>query len=144
MSYLILILLSLGGGVVVGGAYAAFITLIKLFPRLIQLTETNRSLKLYEDMYIAGGLLASVIYFTDYSIKLGKISLAVLGIFLGAFIGLFSSALAETLNVIPVIQKKFKLRRKEQAIRAALLLGKVSGSLYYFLIHLGGLDGKFK
>lgn len=138
MNYLILILSSIGGGVLVGGAYAAFITLIKLFPRLIQLTETNRCLKLYEDMYIAGGFLASFVYFSDFSIKLGKIGALLMGFVLGSFIGLFSSALAETLNVIPIIAQKFKLNRKENAIKAALLIGKVSGSLYYFLIHLGG------
>ena len=138
MNYLILILSSLGGGVLVGGAYAAFITLIKLFPRLIQLTETNRYLKLYEDIYIAGGFLASFVYFSDYSIKLGKIGALIMGVILGSFIGLFSSALAETLNVIPIIVQKFKLSRKENAIKAALLIGKVTGSLYYFIIHLGG------
>ncbi|MBC8587027.1 stage V sporulation protein AB [Paratissierella segnis] len=138
MSYVILILMSIGGGVVVGGAYAAFIALIEIFPRVIQLTETNRYLKLYEDMYILGGFLASFVYFYDFSIKLGKISTLPIGFILGAYIGLFSSALAETLNVIPIMAQKFKLNRKENAIKRALLMGKVAGSLYYFLIHIGG------
>lgn len=138
MNYLVLILLSMGGGVLVGGAYAAFITLIKLYPRLIQLTETNRYLKLYEDMYIAGGFLASFVYFSDFSIRLGKIGAVLIGFVLGSFIGLFSSALAETLNVIPIIKQKIRLNRKEQALRGALLFGKIVGSLYYFIIHLGG------
>lgn len=138
MNYLVLTFISLGGGVLVGVAYAAFITLIKLFPRLIRLTETDRFLKLYEDMWIAGGLLSSFIYFSDFSIKLTKIWALILGFILGSFIGLFSSALAETLNVIPIISQKFKLNRKDNAIKGALLVGKVIGSLYYFLIHIGG------
>ncbi len=140
MKYLIPIVSSFGGGVLVGGAYAAFITLIKVFPRLIQLTETKRYLKLYEAIYMTSSWFFTLIYFNGYNVRLGKGFVLFAGLFSGIFLGMFASALAETLNVIPVISKKFKIKKQIKLVMISLLIGKVCGALYYFII-LGGSDG---
>ncbi|TJX14703.1 hypothetical protein E9840_04720 [Tissierella creatinini] len=140
MKYLILISSSFGGGVLVGGAYAAFITLIKVFPRFIQLTETKGYLKLYETIYGISTLIFTIIYFSGYNVELGKGFTLFAGLFSGIFLGMFASALAETLNVIPVISKKFKIKKRIKLVLVAILIGKVCGALYYFII-LGGSNG---
>ena len=133
MKYVLPFASSFGGGVLVGGAYAAFIALIKLFPRLLQLTETNKYEKLYEDIFLVTTFCFTLIYFSDFSINLGKIVIIISGLFYGIFIGLFSAAIAETLNVIPVLAKKFKLKKNLIIVFYSLVLGKVLGALYYFI-----------
>ncbi len=140
MGYLISILSAFGGGAFVGGAYLAFITLIKVFPRLIQLTDTKPYLKLYESIFFISSLLFTLVYFYGYNLKLNKFFSIIPGLFSGIFLGLFASALAETFNVIPVISKKFKIKKQIKLVIFSLLIGKVCGALYYFII-LGGING---
>src|SRR5699024_1457150 len=104
--------IALGGGMVAGGALAAFITLIKLIPRLAQLTETEGYIKLYENLFVTGGVIFTILYFMDRSLGLNNIIAIIISLGMGAFIGLFSSALAEVLNVIPVLAKKFKIKNE--------------------------------
>ena len=118
------ILLSLIGvstGITVGSAAAAFLTLLKIVPRVTQVTETKKYIKLFEYVIIIGGIFAGLIYFSD--IKLGTLKyLSVpVGITIGVFYGLFASALAEVLNVIPVFAKKFKAKHELKFIIGALI-----------------------
>lgn len=138
MKYILAAISSFSGGVVVGGAIAALITLIQVMPRLMQLTETRQYLKLYEDFFIAGTFIFSLLYFTDYYIKVGNFIIVILGLIFGTFVGIFGSAIAETLDVLPIISKKFKIKKKFEAIVIALLIGKTLGSLYYFIVYMGG------
>lgn len=127
--------IALGGGIVAGGALAAFITLIKLVPRLVQITETEEYIKLYENTFAAGSIIFTILYFVDSHLGLPNIVAIMVGIIMGSFIGLFSSALAEVLNVIPVLSKKFKIKNELRYIIYALLFGKVFGSIYFWIYY---------
>lgn len=131
----LLIIISLGGGLVVGGALAAFITLIKLIPRLIKLTETGQYVIAYEYAFISGSLISIILYFSKISMGLPNFISGLIGGVMGIFVGLFSSALAEVLNVIPVLSKKLKLKNEKKYIIYSLTLGKVTGSLYFWLYY---------
>jgi stage V sporulation protein AB len=125
-----------GGGVTVGSAAAAFITLLQIVPRLIQITETQDYVKLYQYTMVSGFVLFTFIYFSNFHVGLNKIFVGLIGLVFGIFIGLFSSALAEVLNVVPVLSKKFKLKDRLKYVIGALLLGKVTGSIYYWLVFI--------
>lgn len=133
--YILPIIVSFSGGIVVGGALAAFISLLNLIPRLIQITETEEFTVLYQYMYSLGGILFVIIYFSNIYFNLGKILTAIIGLFIGIYIGLFSSAIAEVLNVLPSIYKKFKIKDYMKWIIYAVLAGKVAGSLYFWTIY---------
>lgn len=135
MARLILIITSLGGGLVVGGALAAFITLIKLIPRLVQLTETEDYIIFYQYSFLVGSITSIFLYFSKISLGLPNFLSCLIAGIMGVFIGLFSSALAEVLNVIPVLSKKLKLKKEKKYIIYALTLGKVTGSLYFWLYY---------
>ncbi|NLX61595.1 MAG: stage V sporulation protein AC [Tissierellia bacterium] len=134
MKYILLPFMGISAGLTVGGALAAFVTLLDFIPRLIQLTNTRKYIKLYQNLYALGGLLISLLYFFNYGLKLSRIISMLVSFIMGVFTGLFSSALAEVLNVIPVLSKKFKLKHNLKYIVFAMLLGKVSGSLWYWLV----------
>ncbi|NLW22131.1 MAG: stage V sporulation protein AC [Tissierellia bacterium] len=129
-------LIGLSAGITIGSAAAAFLTLLKVVPRLVQVTETSSHMKLFEYTLTIGFTIFSFIYFSDFNLKLNKYIAIPVGLIMGTFIGLFSSALAEVLNVIPVFAKKLKVKHELAYIIYALIFGKLIGSLYYWLIFL--------
>lgn len=98
-------------GVVTGGALAAVIALVGFIPRLINLTESHKFLNLYENLFIAGTLLFSFAYFLNFYTIIHTVFVMILGLIFGTFLGIFNAVLAETLNVIPIIAKKFKMKK---------------------------------
>mgnify|MGYP001459848372 FL=1 len=59
MKIVLLIIIGISAGLTVGGALAAFITLLDFIPRLIQLTNTRKLIKLYQNIFALGGLIFS-------------------------------------------------------------------------------------
>ncbi len=133
MIKILLILISFGGGIGTGTAAAAFITILQIVPRLVQLTKTNDYIKLYYWCIILGLSLFSITYFWEFNFHFSKYMTGVFGFIYGVFIGLLSSALAEVLNVIPILANKFKIKKKLNYMVFTLMIGKVVGSLYYWI-----------
>lgn len=128
-----LVLLAVSSGIVVGNGIGAFVTLLNIVPRLAQLTSTGRHLKKYKLSLVLGMFIYSIIYFYDISFKLNEYACIILGTFYGMFVGIFASALAETLNVLPVLSKKFDVYDYLAYIALAIAMGKVTGSLFNWL-----------
>lgn len=133
IKYLILILISFGGGITVGTATAAFISILQIVPRLIQISNTRDRVNLYQSIIIISFILSIIIYFNDFSLGLPRVVAVPIGFAYGIFTGLLSSALAEVLNVIPILSKKLKVKDSLRYIIWALMSGKVVGSLIYWL-----------
>lgn len=125
---------SLGGGVVVGGALAAFISLLEIVPRLMQISNTNKYIQYYQYAFTLGAIFFISTYFSSKHMSFGVVITGIVGLIIGIFTGLFSSALTEVLSVLPVISKKFKIVNDLKWIIYAMLAGKVLGSLYYWTI----------
>ncbi|MBS4534270.1 stage V sporulation protein AB [Clostridium sp. D2Q-14] len=132
--YFIFILIMFSGGMVVGTALASFFTLLDIIPRLAQKTDSSNFIVFYERILISSGILATVFDFFDISFLNIKILLIPIGVLLGAFIGLLAAALAEVLNVIPVLERKLKAGKLIQIPLLAISLGKVIGSLLQWLV----------
>lgn len=130
---LIAISAAFGGGITVGGAAAAFFTILQVVPRLVQVTETNSYIKTYQQIVITGFILFTIIYFTNFNLHLSKYTTILIGLIFGTFIGLLSSALAEVLNVIPILSKKLKIKDNLNYIIWALMAGKVAGSICFWI-----------
>lgn len=130
---LALVLIAFGGGIAVGGAITAFLTILKIVPRLVQITETWNRIRLYQSTIIVSFIGSIIIYFSNLSLNLPKFIVAPIGLVYGVFIGLLSSSLAEVLNVIPVLSKKIKIKDSLQYTVWALLGGKVAGALIFWL-----------
>lgn len=131
---LLAIILGLSNGLVVGAVFAGFISMLDIIPRLVQISRTFEYRILYQNAFSMGVLAFTIIYLFDLNVELNNIVVAILGLIFGTFIGIFSSALAEVLNVIPVMSKKLKIKDELKIIIYALLFGKIAGSLYYWLV----------
>lgn len=133
MKSVLLAFMGLSGGVTIGSAAAAFISLLDFVPRLLDVTKTKRHIGFFQNVIVLGATFCSFMYFFNLNIKLHRLFSIVVSLSIGMFIGLFSSALAEVLNVMPVFSKKFKLKDRLVYIVVSLLIGKVAGSLWYWL-----------
>lgn len=135
MKYIAVPLLGFSNGIIVGSGIVALLTLLDIIPRLAQLTETYGKIKIYENIIIAGAVLAAITSLIDVSINLGKFTVIIVGFFIGIFIGLLASALAEVLNVMPVLIRRFKLGGYISYIVYSLIAGKVLGALLNWFLY---------
>ncbi len=126
----------LSSGMTIGSAAAAFFTLLNFIARMIQIVNAKKIARLYHWTIALGSTISSLIYFFNITLKLYKIFSVFISLIMGIFVGMFSSALAEVLNVMPVLSKKFKAKHHLKFITTSFLLGKTIGSLWYWLVYL--------
>lgn len=134
MRYFFLALIGLSGGITVGTAVASFLTLLDVVPRLAQVSDSSNLIIFYERVIVSSVVLTTIFDFFDISILSSKLLLMPIGMLIGAFVGLLAAALAEVLNVIPVLEKKLKFGDLIQIPVLAISLGKVIGSLIDWLV----------
>lgn len=123
-----------GHGIGVGTATVAFVVAIGVFPRIAQFTKTTHLMRWYESMATCGALFITVTTVLDISFHLPPLFLAVWGIFHGIFIGMLAAALAEIINIIPILTRRLRMEEQVNGILIALALGKVTGSLIFWLM----------
>lgn len=117
-----------------GGVFA-FISVLGIIPRLADRLGVASHIYQMETVIALGGITGCVISIFQIHFPAGFIGMAFIGLFAGIFVGSLSMALAETLQVIPVLCQRTNLKLGFPVLIAALAFGKAAGSLYqlYFL-----------
>lgn len=126
--YIGLAIMGLAGGAVIAGGYFAFISMIGVFPKLLEKVKGNRHYMLVESFLTYGAVLANIIYIFNLKVPITLIGLAILTLFGGIFVGCLIGALSEVLNVFPIISRRFDIRRGFPYVILAVAIGKVIGS----------------
>ncbi|MBE5922312.1 MAG: stage V sporulation protein AB [Lachnospiraceae bacterium] len=123
------------GGITAGGIFT-LISTINVIPRLAEKTTTKKSIMLYETMIVWGGAIGSLISLTNFQFRFpsiaAKIILAVYATFSGVFVGCLATALAETLNTIPIFFRRAKLTKGLGYVILAVAIGKALGNILQF------------
>ena len=130
------------GGVIAAGVFA-FLAIIGVFPRLIGKKGTKRRVFLYETVLVTGGILGNISDLLEIPLGLGigavsQILLGLFGLSVGIFVGCLVMSLAETLKALPTISRRIRLAVGLQYVILAIALGKLAGSLVYFVKRFGG------
>ncbi|WP_058307530.1 stage V sporulation protein AB [Gracilibacillus massiliensis] len=128
------ILIGFGSGLIVGSGFVAFLTVLGIIPRLVQLSKSINWMNYYQASVIIGALLGTYLTFTDYTIKSSYIVLAFWGLLHGVFIGMLAAALTEVLNVFPILMKRLGIDKELLWFLMAIVIGKIVGSLFHWLI----------
>ena len=128
------IIIGLGSGFVVAGAVYAFITIVGVVPRLAQKTRTTGQIKVYETALAFGGIFGTLAVLFRLSLPFGGAGLLTVSIANGIFVGCLAMSLAEVINVIPIFARRARLQRGMFFLIMAIALGKLVGSLLYFLV----------
>lgn len=130
----LMIIISLSGGLASGTAIISFLIALDIIPRLVQLTDTPQYSLLYEIILVLGIVIFTLAHFLPTRLSFGNLFAIIVGLYMGIFIGMLAGALEEVLNVIPIMAERLNLEQRVIYIMLALSIGKVFGSLIYWLI----------
>ena len=96
----------------VGAGVFAFFTVLGVVTRVMDIGKTQRYKSLYKGVILFGSLLSTCIYMFESGTKASKGWLVLLGLFMGIFVGMVTSALAETLDVIPLLSNRIGINKR--------------------------------
>ncbi|MFC0523084.1 stage V sporulation protein AB [Pontibacillus salicampi] len=134
MTRVLEVFIGLSGGLAVGAGFVAFLTVLGIIPRLIQLSKTFTYTRVYETCVVLGVLTGTYLSFTDFTLSFPVFLLVFWGGFHGIFIGMLAAALTEVLNVFPVLTRRIGMENSMLWFLMAIVLGKISGSLFQWLV----------
>ncbi len=129
----LLSILGLGAGLVVAGGVVAFISIIGILPIMAYRTKTTNYMLWYENMIILGSILGSIFTFWEISLPIGPFWESIYAFAYGIFIGVLIIALAEVLDVWPIMNRRVRIRKGVSWLVVAIALGKLLGSLSYWI-----------
>ena len=127
------IIIGLAGGLAVGSGFVAFLTALGIVPRLTQLSKTNKYIRIYEWGVIFGALTGSWFSLHMPIFHFSELILIPIGLAAGTFIGALAAALAEVLNVFPILAKRLGVDEKIIFLLMSIVLGKICGSLFHWI-----------
>ncbi len=137
---ILLWIIGISSGIMVSAGVFTVLFVVGLVPRFAGRTDTARCELFYEECLIFGAILADVLSVFPIKGSLGNspnilltVLLILIGIFAGIFVGCLSIALAEVLDGIPIFARRVKLKMGVSIAVLAVALGKIAGSLVYFI-----------
>ncbi len=137
---ILLWIIGISSGIMVSAGVFTVLFVVGLVPRFAGRTDTARCELFYEECLIFGAVLADVLSVFPIKGSLGAsphilltVLLVLIGVFAGIFVGCLSIALAEVLDGIPIFARRVKLKMGVSIAVLAVALGKIAGSLVYFI-----------
>lgn len=125
-------LVGLSSGVALAGGIFAVVLSIGVINRLAGKTHTAKHILIYEDSILLGSVVGNVLSIFDCTIPAGLFGQLLFGTFSGIFTGCLAIALAEVLQVFPVLMRRLKIHRGLGLIVTSMAIGKTVGSLVQF------------
>lgn len=136
--HLFLGVVGLTSGLAVASGTFALIVTLRVMPRIIGKSNTAAHVIRYENMIIAGGILGNIVtVFTNLKILFGSPFLILYGLCSGIQVGCLVMALAEIMDVFPIMFRRIGLKTGMPWVITAMAAGKVIGGLWYFYQRMG-------
>lgn len=129
---LLLALIGLSAGVTVAGGLFSFVVSLGVVSDFADRTHTGNHIFLYETSVALGGILGNILFIYQIPVPIGTVILMLFGIFAGIFVGCWSMALAEILNVFPIFIRRVKVLKGVPYIILSIALGKGIGACLFF------------
>lgn len=130
-------LVGISFGAAVAAGLFAFITTVGVVTRLAAGTKTAKYVMLYETVAIIGVTLANGFDLFQWAVPCGFICRTLCGLFSGVFVGCLAAALAEVVNVFPVMTRRIRLTVGLPYMVVAFALGKGFGAWYHLILGAG-------
>ena len=129
---LLLALIGLSAGVTVAGGLFSFVVSLGVVSDFADRTHTGNRILLYETSVALEGILGNILFIYQIPVPIGTVILMLFGIFAGIFVGCWSMALAEILNVFPIFIRRVKVLKGIPYIILSIALGKGIGACLFF------------
>jgi len=131
---IILGILGLSAGIGVAAGLFSFIIGLGVVSDFADRTHTGEHILFYEDCIAAGGILGNIFWVYQVRIPYGGWLLFPFGLFSGIFVGCWSMALAEVLNIFPILIRRIKLLKCIPYLILGMALGKGFGALIFLYL----------
>ncbi len=128
---ILLFVIGLCSGALVAAGMFAFVTMIGVVSRMAASTKTICHAMRYEDCVVVGATVGNIFFHYAPAFRtgwVGSVLQAGFGFFAGVYIGCLSIALAELLNVVPILSRRLKLHRGLTAFVLSFAAGKLLGA----------------
>ncbi|MEG0014164.1 MAG: stage V sporulation protein AB [Cellulosilyticaceae bacterium] len=122
-----------GTGVVFGTAIVSFLSMIGVIPRLATKPKIRSHYLALGTAASLGITVGTILYIWEVYLPLPSIIIGLFALAFGMFVGCLAVAIAEVLDVIPIMKRRFKLKKGVHLIILMLALGKLVGALYYWV-----------
>lgn len=137
------------------GVFTVF-SAVGLVPRFAGKTHSAKRIFLYENMIILGTVIGGAFslwpeywkrMMSSLTIRLGRLetvnilqnlSLVVIGLFSGMFVGCLALSIAEMLDSIPIFARRVSLKKGVGLAICSVAAGKIFGAMFYFMQELSG------
>ncbi|MBE5951176.1 MAG: stage V sporulation protein AB [Lachnospiraceae bacterium] len=129
----LLAMIGLGGGMLVAGGLFAFLVTVGVVTRLAAGTKTAKFVMLYEDMALLGGAIGNIAYVYGAGLPTGVVGFALYGISSGIFTGCLAAALAEVINMLPVLSERLNMKKGMAVVMVAFAIGKLVGAWVHLI-----------
>ena len=129
---LLLAVIGLSSGAIVSGGLFSFIASLGVVSDFADRTHTGSRVSLYEDAIILGGSLGNLFWIYQIQMTNELWLLIFFGLFSGIFVGCWSMALAEVLNIFPIFIRRVKMVKCIPYIILSIAIGKGAGALLFF------------
>lgn len=129
----ICILWGFSTGLIISTGILSFINAIGVIPRFATKAKVTMHYFALANASLLGVVVGTIFYIWDVYFPLPKILIALFGLAFGMFVGCLAVALAEILNVIPISKSRLKLKRGVYIMILAFAIGKMVGTLFYYL-----------
>lgn len=129
---IILAVIGLSSGVVVAGGLFAFLIELGVIADFADRTHTAEHLLLYEDAAALGGIMGNLFFLFHIPLPFAQVVIWAFGLLSGIFVGCWSMALAEILNVFPIFVRRLKIVRYLSAFILSMAIGRGLGAILYF------------
>lgn len=136
--HLFLAFFGLTAGLAVSAGTFALIISLKIVPRIIGKGHSAAHIFLFENTIILGGICGTVVTaYPSLMLPFGSPFLILYGLVSGIQVGCLVMALAEIMNVFPIMFRRFRLKTGLQWVIASMAVGKTIGGLWYFYRQIG-------
>ena len=132
MEQFFLALIGFSGGFIVAGGVVALMVGLGIITRFIGISRTAKHIRGVEDAILLGAAGGTIVTVFSFQLPVGAWVLAVAGLFMGIFVGGWILALAEVVNIFPILARRIGLTRGLSVVVIAIALGKMTGSLLHF------------
>ncbi len=130
--------LGLSAGLAVAAGTFALIISLKIVPRIIGKGHSADHIFLFENTIILGGICGTVVtVYPNLMLPFGSPFLILYGLFSGIQVGCLVMALAEIMNVFPIMFRRCGLKTGLQWVITFMAVGKTLGGLWYFYRQIG-------
>lgn len=116
------------GGAIASG-FVAFITLLGVFEKLAERFHSVKLAKNLESAIMVGVFLGNLLFLLEAPLPLHGVGFVIFMLFGGIFIGALAGALAETLQVFPILSRRFRIRTCLPYMLIAAAFGKAIGNI---------------